>query len=410
MGPGLLYAGAAIGVSHLVQSTRAGANFGFELIWAVVLANVMKYPFFQFAPRYTAATGKNLIEGYKTIGNWAVILYLILTILSMFVIQAAVTIVTAGLFGNIFHIPLSPVVISTILLMVTMITLYYGRYSLLDKIIKWVIIFLAVSTVIAVTVSALNGYSPASEYAVFFDIGYLPHLTFLIALFGWMPAPLDISVWQSIWAEAKTKEQGIKVTKKQALLDFNIGYIGTAVLAIGFLSLGALVMYGSGEKLSDSGTVFAGQLINMYTSSLGMWSYVVIASAALMTMVSTTLTCFDAYSRVMIPATQLSLPSIFGKTKVNDKGLYNIWMLVVFVGTILLLTFFLKNMRSMVDFATILSFIVAPLFGILNLRVITDKHVPEKDRPKMWMRIYAVLGILFLTGFSIFYIYFRLSN
>ena len=29
IGPGLMFAGAAIGVSHLVQSTRAGAEFGF---------------------------------------------------------------------------------------------------------------------------------------------------------------------------------------------------------------------------------------------------------------------------------------------------------------------------------------------------------------------------------------------
>jgi len=50
MGPGLLYAGAAIGVSHLVQSTRAGAMYGFAVVWAVVLANVMKYPFFNLGP------------------------------------------------------------------------------------------------------------------------------------------------------------------------------------------------------------------------------------------------------------------------------------------------------------------------------------------------------------------------
>ena len=37
LGPGLLFAGAAIGVSHLVQSTRAGADFGFGLIWALIL-------------------------------------------------------------------------------------------------------------------------------------------------------------------------------------------------------------------------------------------------------------------------------------------------------------------------------------------------------------------------------------
>lgn len=45
LGPGLLYAGAAVGVSHLVQSTRAGASYGFELIWVVIVANIIKYPF-----------------------------------------------------------------------------------------------------------------------------------------------------------------------------------------------------------------------------------------------------------------------------------------------------------------------------------------------------------------------------
>ena len=51
LGPGLLFAGAAIGVSHLVQSTKAGADFGLGLIWALIIANLFKYPFFQFGPR-----------------------------------------------------------------------------------------------------------------------------------------------------------------------------------------------------------------------------------------------------------------------------------------------------------------------------------------------------------------------
>ena len=42
LGPGLLFAGAAIGVSHLVQSTRAGAEFGWGLIWALILVNILK--------------------------------------------------------------------------------------------------------------------------------------------------------------------------------------------------------------------------------------------------------------------------------------------------------------------------------------------------------------------------------
>ncbi|HBS11336.1 MAG TPA: iron transporter, partial [Flavobacteriaceae bacterium] len=93
LGPGLLFAGAAIGVSHLVQSTRAGADFGFGLLWAVLLVNIFKYPFFQYGPRYATATGESLIDGYKKLGKGVLIIYYILTFATMFTIQAAVTMV-----------------------------------------------------------------------------------------------------------------------------------------------------------------------------------------------------------------------------------------------------------------------------------------------------------------------------
>ena len=75
LGPGLLFAGAAIGVSHLVQSTRAGADFGFGLLWALLLINLFKYPFFQFGPRYAIATGESLLEGYQKLGKGVLIAY-----------------------------------------------------------------------------------------------------------------------------------------------------------------------------------------------------------------------------------------------------------------------------------------------------------------------------------------------
>ena len=46
LGPGILFASTAIGTSHLVQATRAGADYGFALLWAILAAHVAKYPFF----------------------------------------------------------------------------------------------------------------------------------------------------------------------------------------------------------------------------------------------------------------------------------------------------------------------------------------------------------------------------
>lgn len=76
LGPGLLMAGAAVGTSHLVQSTRAGADFGFQLVVLVLLINALKYPFFEYGHRYAAATGENLLDGYLRMGRGFVYGYL----------------------------------------------------------------------------------------------------------------------------------------------------------------------------------------------------------------------------------------------------------------------------------------------------------------------------------------------
>ena len=104
LGPGLLFAGAAVGVSHLVQSTRAGADFGWGFLWALILVNLFKYPFFQYGPRFTVATKKSLLDGYMELGKGYLRAYFFLNIGTMFTIQTAVTIVTAGLASQVFGI------------------------------------------------------------------------------------------------------------------------------------------------------------------------------------------------------------------------------------------------------------------------------------------------------------------
>ena len=63
-GPGILMASAAIGGSHIVASTQAGALYGWQLAIIVILVNVFKYPFFRFGTQYTLERKKSLIYGY----------------------------------------------------------------------------------------------------------------------------------------------------------------------------------------------------------------------------------------------------------------------------------------------------------------------------------------------------------
>lgn len=407
LGPGLLWAGAAIGVSHLVQSTRAGAIYGFQLVGIILLINLFKYPFFEFGPRYASSTGESLLHGYKRLGTWALILYLILTITTMFTLQAAITVVTASLFSNIFPNIFSTVTWTIVILIIASLIVTIGKYSLLDKLIKFIIVLLALSTVIAVVSAFTRGFNPNPEFTRNFNWEF-SDIALLIAFAGWMPSAIDISVWHSFWTIAKRKEGKHIPTVKESILDFNVGYIGTVILSLGFLSLGALVMYGTGESFSNNGTAFAGQLINLFTSNLGSWAYIIIAIAALTTMSSTTLTCLDAYPRVLRPATELLIP----KLKKNDNDSWNwlswLWLGILLSGTMLIIIFFLKGMSFLVDLATTLSFLTAPILGYLNLKVVLGKNVPPEHQPKLWLKILSWIGLIVLTGAGIYYIVWKL--
>ena len=204
LGPGLLFAGAAIGVSHLVQSTRAGADFGFSLLWVLILSNIIKYPFFLFGPKYAMATGETLLHGYKKMNTSVLVIYFILSIITMFTIQTAVTIVTAGLAIELFGISSNITTWAVIITVLCLFILIIGRYKFLDNLMKFVIILLTISTIFAVLFAGFGSTNSFEIKQVFptTEIG----IAFLAAFMGWMPAPLDVSIWQSIWTLEKRKK------------------------------------------------------------------------------------------------------------------------------------------------------------------------------------------------------------
>ena len=161
--------------------------------------------------------------------------------------------------------------------------------------------------------------------------------------------------------------------------------------------LGGLVMYGSGASFSDNGGIFSLQLIEMYTQSLGIWSYAIIGIAALTTMFSTSLSTLDASPRAMNKTLEL----IFEKPSKNG---YILWLILLIFGTIAIFFFFLSEMGTLVKIATILSFLTAPFYALMNYILICSKHTPKDWQLSKSMHILSIFGILFLVGFNIWYL------
>ena len=399
-GPGLLWAGTAIGVSHLVQSTRAGADAGFSLLWVILIALALKYPFFEFGPRYAAATGESLIEGYHRLGRWAVWVYFLITLSTALIIQTTVGLFTASVFTYVLGVTWSIVTMGTLVMGGAGLLLWKGRFRALDSTMKGVLLLLAACTLVAATM-ALPGatasywvpWPSANSDVVAFG--------FILALVGWMPSAFDIAVWSSLWTLAKNRASGVKVTVEEALLDFRIGYVGAGIIAIAFLTLGATVMYASDQSFSADGTTFSLQLVDLYARTLGEWSRPVILIAVVTTMFSTMLTVMDGFPRA-ISRTYHVLRVGLDVAFEEDKGkLYWFAMWALAGLTLVVFRFFAGSLTTMVDFATIVSFITAPVLGYLNLRAVTADHVPVTFRPNRVLRVFSYLGLVLLGGTAV---------
>lgn len=392
-GPGILMATAAIGGSHLISSTQAGAIYGWQLAIMIILANFFKYPFFRFGTDYVYETGESLIAGYAKRSKAYLWIYFILSILSAVISTGAVTLLAAVILG--FMLPasvgLSSISLAVIIVTVSWFFLIAGHYKLLDGVTKWIMIALVTATVLAVMIAAGKPTVMTPDF-VATSPWNLATLGFIVALMGWMPAPLEFAAITSMWTSAKAKAD--HTTHRQGLLDFNVGFLVSAILALFFLSLGVFVQYGSGQEIELVGGAYINQLINMYTATIGEWSRLLVAFVAFMCMFGTTITVIDGYARLNTESIRI----IQHRTDFSAKSL-SFWLTFFSVAGLLIIFYFGSQLGAMLKFAMIMAFVSAPVFAWLNFDLVRKQaHLP------IWLRALAWSGLLFLTAFAILFL------
>lgn len=221
----------------------------------------------------------------------------------------------------------------------------------------------------------------------------LAALGFIIALMGWMPAPLEFSVITSVWTSKKIRTD--HTSRYQGMVDFNVGYMTSSILALFFLALGVFVQYGSGEEIAMQGGAYVGQLIEMYTQTIGEWSRLLVTFIAFLCMFGTVITCIDGYGRTN--AESLSLIKS-GDTLLSEKYV-KLWTTFTAIAGYVLIAFFMGQLAALLKFAMISAFVTAPIFGYLNYSLIKSEN---KLTPVM--KWYAIAGIAFLSAFTLLFL------
>ncbi len=436
LGPGLLMAGAAIGVSHLVQSTRAGAMYGWSALIFVLLANLMKYPFYEYGHRYAAASGRNLIQAYRQQGKRVFIPFLCISAISAIGSFAVDAFVAAMLLQYLWLPQVSVSVLAIGVLLFCWSLIAIGRYRLFEQITKWCVILLSVATIAAVVMAVVTAI--ASQHVLPSDIAAQTSSTveltsqilkantssaeivaatttltrptifswsavpFLVAFMGWMPGGLELSVWQSLWVQADKQDSGQSASMAEASFDFNFGYLLTVVLACLFLVLGTLTLPEQGLAVEPA--AFAGQLVSMYTSYIGAWAEPIIGLCAIAAIFSTTFTVVDAFPRTLEAGLYELLPASRAITFPIRQAIA--LALISLAG--LLLTLFTAGFEPLINTITIIAFVAAPFYAWLNMQSIKDLEIAAQPAP--WLSKLALVGFVYLSGFSLLYIALQLNE
>ena len=406
IGPGLLLAGVSVGVSHLVQSTRAGAMYGLGMAVFIVLAMATKYPAYRFTPRYTLATGVSMIEGFRRQGRWALGLAALLVIPTAIVAAAAITLTTAGVAKAAFSLDASPITISAVILLITAPMLMFGGFRWVDLLMKPLMLVLAVSTVIAAALAVpLIDWSLSGRFWP--QQMDMRTILFTAALIGYMPSPLDASLSHSLWTQAKVADTGYQPTQREASIDFHIGYLGTLLLAICFLLLGTGVMHGSDVEFVASAGGFANQVIALYEQTLGGWSRPLISICALAVMYSTVFASSDAFGRLigafLIRFRRPEVPGDAAEIQAR-RVLYLTIIPAIYILAMVILVFFMKSFKMLIDFATTMAFLTTPVIALLIHRCMMSADVPEEVKPGRLMWTCSVICIGILTVFTLGYL------
>lgn len=395
LGPGILMASAAIGGSHLIASTQAGALYGWQLAIIIILTNLFKYPFFRFSAHYTLDNGKSLIEGYAEKSRVYLWVFLILCFFAATINAGAVAVVTAVIVKVALpDLPFSNNVIAVGVMALTLLILLAGQYKALDRVSKIIVVSLSIGTIIAAVIAMSRGMQMQPDF-IEPSPWNMASLAFIIVLMGWMPAPIEISAINSLWVTARQKID--PVSYRDGMFDFNVGFITSAVLAVVFLILGAYVQYGNGETVQMAGGKYVAQLINMYAVTIGDWARPLVAFIAFACMFGTTITVVDGYGRALAESVRL----VRGKQEADSNRVVLIWMVWVALSGLALILWFNSAMAELLKFAMISAFLAAPVFAWLNYWLVKDD---KKHKVTAAMKVLTYVGLAYLIGFSVLFV------
>ncbi|SKB67183.1 Nramp family divalent metal transporter [Maribacter arcticus] len=360
LGPGVLVAAAFIGPGTVTACTLAGVNFGFSLLWAMLLSIIATYVLQEMSARLGIITQKGLADVIKQeLSNPWIRNSVITLIFSAIIIGNAsyeagniggATLGMEALFG-LSYSKLYPVILG----LAAFLLLFFGNYKALEKVFIFLVLIMSLSFVMTAVLTQPNLW----ELVKGLFVPSIPEdgILTIIALVGTTVVPYNLFLHAALVSEKWKSEKDLKLAKRDTLVSIILG---------GLVSI-SIIISAAAIKSTEVNNVLdmAKALEPLYGSAALYFMGIGLLAAGITSAITAPL------------AAAYVANSCFGwKAEFKDAKFRAIWILILVLGVVFL-SFGIKPIE-IIKFAQITNGLLLPIIAIFLLWVVNRVGVMGK--------------------------------
>ena len=393
IGPGTLVTAAFIGPGTVTVCTKAGVEFGYDLLWALALSTIACMVLQEMAARLGIITQQGLSSVLRTQIDTPALRYFILFIVisAIFVGNAAYEAgnISGGVLGlsTVVEDPFITIdefklnYLSLLIGAIAFIFLYLGNYKVLERVLFTLVIFMSFAFIIAAAITQPN----------ILDIlkGFIPNINSdktwtVIALIGTTVVPYNLFLHASIVGEKWKSPNDLALAKRDTQIAILIGGIISMAIIIAAASVQSSEIENAADLALSLEPLFgraAKWVLGLGLFAAGITSAITAPMAAAYVVKG----CFNWQDGLKSAKFRL------------------VWMIVLFIG-ILFSSVGFKSIE-IITFAQIangllLPFIAGFLLWAMNQSEVLGKHVNTKRQ-----NIVGIIIVLIAIGLGLKSIY-----
>ena len=390
-GPGMLVAAAFIGPGTVTTASIAGANFGFVLMWALLLSIIVTFVLQEMSSRLGIVSGLGLSEALRSsINNHFLKAFLMILIVSALGIGNA-----AFEVGNITGaaIGLSQIsslsISSSVLIVGILVLILLGTriFKMLEQILTVLVVIMSLLFLLTMITIEID-YSKLLRGLITPTVAASSLLT-IMALIGTTVVPYNLFLHADA-SKRKWKDQEVTQALNNSRVDtaISIGLGGLITLAI--MSTSAVAFFGSSMEISSE------NLARQLEPILGSYSSYIFNFGLFVAGITSAVTAPLAASIAVTEALGWK----------NDPSSFRfklVWIIILLIG--LLFAYFGTKPLQAILFAQATNALLLPFLALFLFYVVNNSRLMGSHKNTITINMIAliiIMAVVLLSSYKIF--------